>query len=357
MQTGEVQVYGIAPEQYGERMALFLQWQQLDFPVLMDPLNLLGVKAVPITLLVDQSGVIRYRNPGPGELKDFLRSEYPLRKSAKAPPALHLLTEEFSNALRASDEEAGSAALGRFHELEEGAQTPELSFQAGVIARWLYDLGGRPKLFQTAIDCWKGALEEVPGQYIWRRRIQQYGPRLDKPYPFYDWVEEAQKEVVARGEQPVQLTVEPSGSEVAQPLRKAEVLRNRDYPDVQNKLPNEKELLEITTTLIPHTDRAETLRIHLQLQPQREGHWSSDAQEVELWLFPADGEAILLASEASAIDEKNEVSSEQRSLEADCSTELLDSGKLVLFYSLCEEKAGVCRFLKSEWEIAEEVAE
>ena len=43
--------------------------------------------------------------------------------------------------------------------------------------------------------------------------MQQYGPRLDKPYPFYDWVETAREEIRARGETPSPLRVEPAGAE------------------------------------------------------------------------------------------------------------------------------------------------
>ena len=54
----------------------------------------------------------------------------------------------------------------------------------------------------------KPPLDIDPNQYIWRRRIQQYGPRLDKPYPFYDWgAASAREEIAARGETPVGLTV------------------------------------------------------------------------------------------------------------------------------------------------------
>jgi hypothetical protein len=37
------------------------------------------------------------------------------------------------------------------------------------------------------------------------RRIQQYGPHLDKPYAFCDWVNEARTTIADRGETPVLL--------------------------------------------------------------------------------------------------------------------------------------------------------
>ena len=56
--------------------------------------------------------------------------------------------------------------------------------------------------FQRAVEAWSRALEIDPNNYIFRRRIQQYGPRLSKPYPFYDWVSRARDEITARGETP-----------------------------------------------------------------------------------------------------------------------------------------------------------
>ena len=39
-------------------------------------------------------------------------------------------------------------------------------------------------------------------QYIWLRRIQQYGPKAARPYPFYDWMPRAGKELRARRNSP-----------------------------------------------------------------------------------------------------------------------------------------------------------
>ena len=40
--------------------------------------------------------------------------------------------------------------------------------------------------FANAVNAWSQARNADPNQCIWRRRLQQYGPRLAKPYPFYD---------------------------------------------------------------------------------------------------------------------------------------------------------------------------
>ncbi|MGJ8726491.1 MAG: TlpA family protein disulfide reductase [Roseibacillus sp.] len=346
---GKLQVFGIAPEQYGDRMALFLQWKNLEFPVLMDPLNVLNVSAVPITLLVDESGVIRYRNPKPRDLKVFLDKEYP-ETARVITPASPLGQEQALRALQNRDTAEIERAATMLALLSTSNKNPEFTFQSGVLARWLFDNGGDPENFQTAVHLWSDALAHRPGQYIWRRRIQQYGPRLDKPYPFYNWVIEARKDLQAAGKTPHPLQVEPSGSEVAAPRKKGEQGKESpNFPDPNNKLPHENALLEITTTTIPHTDAPEKGRLHLLLTPTENGHWSSDAQKVELWFRPEEGSPIFLTSEATSLPANLETSSLPRVLEGDFSLPQNSAGKLVLFYSLCETENAVCRFLKTEW--------
>lgn len=348
---GQLQVYGIAPEQYGDRMALFLQWKELNFPVLMDPLNVLGVKAVPITLLVDQHGVIRYRNPKAKDLKAFLETDYPEEKRKSSPP-LSPQVQKALQALQSEDIEKVDSALRHLPLRSSSKESATTAFQAGVLSRWIYDHGGSPQSFQTAVEYWQKALTQTPSQYIWRRRIQQYGPRLDKPYPFYDWVRTARQAIKSRGEVPITLQVEPSGSEVALPQRKNEPLKqSHQHPDPQNKLPSTDQLLNVVTTLIPHTDDPDKGRLHLRLTPTQKAHWTSDAQEVQLWLQPKDGKPIFLSDTVTFLEPNQESSSQYRTLEADLTPSQLQGGaKLVLFYSLCEEENAICRFLKTELE-------
>ena len=51
-------------------------------------------------------------------------------------------------------------------------------FRLGVCHRMRYESErGLPTDFQRAVDLWSQAVSIDPNQYIWRRRIQQYGPR------------------------------------------------------------------------------------------------------------------------------------------------------------------------------------
>lgn len=350
MESGELQVYGIAPEQYPDRMALYLQWQQLDFPVLVDPLNLIEVKAVPITLLVDSSGVIRFRNPTPQQYQTFQKTEYPKQKLSPDNRTVAPVFRASSKALIDGDIDSVKSeyqkllqSAKRFKELE---LPPQYKFKAGVMHRWLHDHGATEN-FQSAINHWKEAIEAEPSQYIWRRRIQQYGPRLDKPYPFYNWIEQARKDIIARGEMPHSLLVEPTLSERAKPLRKPEILqKKRTYPDPDNKIKTNDTYLTSSTTRVPHTSDKNAFHYHIKLLPLAGSYWSSDSQEVELWYVHRKKRIPkLLSTEATLLPPNQETSIAARYIEIDIEKD--SESDLILFYSLCG-KDGACRFLKTK---------
>jgi len=57
---GKVEVVAIVQDQHPDRDRLFLQWKQVDWPVLADPLNILNRETVPLTLAVDEFGIVRF---------------------------------------------------------------------------------------------------------------------------------------------------------------------------------------------------------------------------------------------------------------------------------------------------------
>ena len=66
---------GILEEQHPDRARLFMQWKRMEWPLLVDSYNLLAVPYVPITLALDEYGVIRAIHPPmqkPGEIEQFL---------------------------------------------------------------------------------------------------------------------------------------------------------------------------------------------------------------------------------------------------------------------------------------------
>lgn len=317
---GDLVVVGITQEQHPERCALFAQWQGFDFPILWDPFNLTGLEVVPVLSAVDEHGIVRLAKPDPRRFEEQFVGEFMggtfaddakgERMRAFGLPDMRFKTsaqtgrrQPFAVAqLLVGDgsKETLDAAVADLLRASERSARPRDSFLAGVALRMRYDgEAARPSDFQEAAELWKRALEANPNQYIWRRRIQQWGPRLDKPYPFYDWVERATKEVAARGETPVALRVPLSGAEIAEasravPKGAAEV----EQPDPAGKVTrDEGALVRVETAAVLHTGSAGTRgrvprgssRIHVVLRPEGDAGWALDADPAELWLEVPEG--------------------------------------------------------------------
>ena len=217
---------GIAQEQHPDRCRLFAQWHRFDWPIVYDPINVMQVQGVPIEVAIDEHGVVR---SVPSDLKtfqtEFLDKEFP-PGGARLPSGSGKAKRPDLSALRRRAEKLGSPLAWR--ELGDAVvlwggpakvddaidayrrvlriepNDGDAHFRLGVCYRMRHEsprqLGTD---FQTAVNHWSKARSIHPNQYIWRRRIEQYGPRLEKPYPFYDWVETATREIGARGDQPV----------------------------------------------------------------------------------------------------------------------------------------------------------
>ena len=67
--NGEIRVVGIVQEQHPDRARLFMQWKEMDWPILVDSLILLEVGVVPITVAIDEHGIIRAVGPDSGSLE------------------------------------------------------------------------------------------------------------------------------------------------------------------------------------------------------------------------------------------------------------------------------------------------
>ena len=340
--SGKLKVAGIVQEQHPDRASLFMQWQKMAWPVLADSFNELGVKVVPITFLIDESGVIRFKNPTPEDLQKFLETDY-----AATPISAKLPEREFEiDALEKLVMAEPENAVARF--------------QLGVAYRKRQDSEkGQADDFANAIASWRRALEMNPDQYIWRRRIQQYGPRLDKPYSFYDWVNQARAEIKARGEVPHALTAEPGGSEFAYPENgEPEVAGEEIHPDPRGEVTQDLDgWVTAKVVVVPSTKGdGQSVRVHLEFTPQEkaEVHWTNDAGNLSF--FPdATGVKIVdrqgpgkVPAEAST-NEVRKLEFEVRPLEGKKLPKQLTGAA---FYYVCEGNDGVCRFLRQNLTIS-----
>jgi hypothetical protein len=381
---GTLRMAGIILEQHPDRARLFMQWRGMDWPVLVDSMDLLGVHVVPITLLIDEHGVVREIAPPRADAREtvaaFLAEEYPAPDEAPAAPAVADL-ELLERAARSGSVEGlralarglvlwgadarlddAIAAFERALELEPGNGPTE--FELGVAFRRRYDSGrGSASDFGHAVEHWSRSLEIDPNHYIRRRRLQQFGPRLDKPYPFYDWVAQARAEITQRGETPVTLPVEPRGAELTEPAREFTAAAAGAEPDPDGRITRDDgRFIGVDTVLVPPTVRpGETTRLHLEFRPNtsRKAHWNNEAEGLVVWVAPPDGWQVDRRKVALR-NPPQEVSLEPRTVEIELRSPP-DSGEdhLVVYalYYVCEDVGGACLYRRRDLSIALPVAD
>ncbi len=374
---------GIIQEQHPDRARLFMQWKQMGWPILVDSYDLLEAPHVPISLAIDESGVIRKVLPAMREdgsvSDDFLEESFGSLRGGPSPAtprpdaaALHARaqSEDTAEAWKAyGDAIAVWGGAGRVDQAVDAYERvvrkqPEdgmAHFRLGVAHRMRYDSDGRRSGdFQKAVDEWSAALKVDPNQYIWRRRIQQYGPRLDKPYPFYDWVATAREEIQARGEDPVALTVEPRGSEFASPQR--DFIVSQDAPSEPDPLGrvlrDEDQFIEIEAVAVPaRVGPRDVTRLHFSFRPiqRTKAHWNNEAEEMVVWLDPPEGWEVETRMYSYPLPLEM-VSLETRVIEVEIrAPEQLGRSPISIpgyaLYYVCEDVTGICMYRRQDLEV------
>lgn len=366
----DLNVVGLVQEQHAERARLFMQWKQMDFPLMVDPLDLIEVKVVPITLLIDSDGTIVARLRRTSELEAAL-SKLKATDGSSLPPESRVDLEASeipndSSAARHLGDHAFRAASTDPKWLDLAVRTYERSvaldpndarshFRLGVALETRYHRTSRASTdFGRALEHWTHALRLRPDIYIWRRRIQQFGPRLDKPYPFYDWVAEARADIEARGETPVVLPVALTESEVARPQGESPAPAG-EAPEFDSRVPEDRERwIEIDHAVAPTTLEAGTsVRIHLVLRPnpEKKSHWNNEAEPLVVIVGEADGCKIeptwvRLESAARLGATSDEVRRVEFEVTADAGRETPVTVVLHALYHACTDEDGTCRFLR-----------
>jgi hypothetical protein len=377
VKQGRLVLLGVTQEQHADRCRLFAQWKRFDWPILHDPINLLEAPAVPIVVAIDEHGIVRAIRPRPETFEaEFLDKTFAddappdVPRSPGSPDPASLRRKAEANPEAGAWRAVGDALTiwGGPDRLDEAidayARAMALDpldknalFRLGVAYRLRHESAGRkPGDFQAAIDAWGRALALDPNQYIWRRRIEQYGPRLAKPYAFYDWVVQAKAEVSRRGEAPVPLTVEPYGSELAGPVRDllAETSALSE-PDPRGQFQrDEQRLIEAEVVVVPARVRpGQAARVHVTFRPSAAHHarWNNESTPLRIWVAGAEGWTIAPRLLEAPQDDQPE-SIEVRRLDFEVKAPPTFDGKTRLaayaLYNVCEETGGRCLFLRQD---------
>lgn len=368
---------GLIQEQHPDRCRLFMQWKQMEWPILVDSLDLLEIGVVPLTIAIDEHGIVRHVGLSTAQAKDieelFLDKTYPAISAEKAKGRVGTGLEDLAAAARdgdATDWQDYAGALYLAGRTTSAIQAFEQSlrkdpddgwshFRLAVALRTRYDSEQAEAAdFQAASESWSQALEIDPNNYIWRRRIQQYGPRLTKPYPFYDWVAEARADLTARGEAPWPLRVEPSQSELARPQRSFEpITGDLEEPDELGRITRDAgRLIQVESAVVPYRVKAgEAIRVHLALRPRQEvqAHWNNEVDDLEVWIQEPDGWS-LGSRLLSVANPAETLSTEVRRIEVELKASEAASGrrgnelKAYALYYVCEDVTGTCLYRRQD---------
>jgi hypothetical protein len=353
--AGTVAVVAIAQDQHADRARLFMQWKQIEWPLLADSLDLLNLETVPLTVAVDEYGVVRLTElpmSASNTIEQiFVNQVYP--KPGTPIPVDRGVFETFRTRTAAID--AYRRDVDR-HPHDGAAQ-----FRLGSAYRARYDSAERHASdFEDAERHWATALEIDPNRYIWRRRAQQYGPRTAEPYAFFDWMRDARRDIIARGDTPTSQSVEPGDSEFATPdPRMTAARRPTTEPDPRGRIRRDRgEFVGIDATTVPAAPQpGDTVRIHLTLRPNpsTKAHWNNTADPLVYWMNPPAGVA---ATERAVVvpNAETEVSQETRTVEYDVKLPAPDAAGRVerlaipgyALYYVCEDVNGVCMYRRHD---------
>lgn len=292
VESGELAVLGVVQEQHADRAQLYKQWKQYDFPIIQDATTQLNLAAVPIPILIDEHGVVRNNRPKPGNLKSFLKETFDApadqtATSADNPSAAASAIARGNAALHSRDNQQLTSAIQAFTEaVKLEPKSGKAVFGLGVAYRARFDSPLSEKDdFANASRYWSEALSINPNQYIWRRRIEQYGPRQIKPYPFYDWVGKAITEIKQRGEEPVKIVAPLTDSEMAKPSREFSKTATAENPDPESKInTDDTASVKINSATVPAiVAPGKTVRVYLNFDIDA-GKWNDEATPLKVWI-------------------------------------------------------------------------
>lgn len=386
---GGVVAVGVVQEQHPDRARLYRQWRRLDWPVFVDSLNLLDLAIVPVPIAIDESGMVRVERFGrhgfEDQVEQFLQTTSPrtsvdsafnravagdrdrLRKRAQSRPTAQAWRELGDHEFLHGGRHGVARSVDAYRQaVTISADDGRSHFRLGVALRRRFESAGRqPRDAQEAVEEWGLALGIDVNQYIWRRRIQQYGPRLDKPYNFYFWVEQARSELLGRGEEPVSLAEEPTGSELAPP---AKPTPNKTAPAVPDPDPwgrirrDAGRLVRIDPMVAPARVRpGERVRVRVVFRVNKRSrpYWNNQAESLTISVKPAP-HFTMQEGRFRFPNPQSVETQEPRALEFEVAIgKEAPLGPATIegyaLYYVCENRGGKCHYLRQDFTVSWEI--
>lgn len=358
MREGRLVVIGVVQEQHPDRTRLYRQWRQLDWPIAVDALNTLNLTAVPVAIGIDEQGIVRALGMRPSDLVDQL-----IEPTWTAPQGTVLRTEpcHLMDGDRAFHEGKADEAVKAYRAgVDRDSADGRAAFRLGVALqrRWEMPKLRQPGDARAAVEAWARALACNPNQYIWRRRLQQYGPRLTKPYNFYFWVAEARTDILARGQAPVQLTAEPLAAEILPPTRRSgHAVQVVDH-DPKDLIVRDTQYVRHEAVAVPPVVRPggrAQVRVEFFLPPGVPALWNNEAEPLRIVLRPPTGVEVFEGA-LEWPSPKQAESSEPRIIHVEVATlAALPAANLKIpgyaLFNICEKPGGKCLYRRVDFTV------
>jgi tetratricopeptide (TPR) repeat protein len=387
--AGRLVAIGLVQEQHPDRTMLYRQWRELDWPIAVAAMNTQAhIQVVPVPIGIDEMGIVQRPRFNPSQLDEFMATEYEMLEiasdynRASAPDVGALWRKAEASGAAGDWRKLGEAIFnfGATSELDAAVEALEKAVEAdpsdgynrfslGAALRRRYETPGVRRVAdaQSAVERWAEALEIDPNHYIRRRRLQQYGPRLDQPYDFYYWVVEARRDIRARGEKPHVLTAEPTGAEILAPRRRGESGAESEE-DLVNRDPegrivrDERGLVQIETMMTPPKIRPGKrlrARVTFRLNEATHPYWNNEADDLMMWAGLPEGLSFGERQMTFPNPETPETQElRQVEFEIVASSELARGSYEIPAYALyyvCEDEGGVCYYFRQDFTLSVEI--
>lgn len=310
VESGDLVLLGVAVEQHPDRARLFAQWKKLNGAMMQDPVNYMRLEKLPLIVGIDENGYVRVVDPDLKTVrKRFLARKYPgepalIPENTEEPPNT-LVTRRYAREAESPGfyiEHGDAVAIAGlspvFAEAIEAygkaiasdRRLADAYFGLGVVHRMRFESEHRePGDFQAAVDVWARAAKLAPTNEIYQRRIQSYAPPMESPYPLFDWVATARKEIAATGDTPVALSVEPMGAELGDASgRRGDAPPTPSDKDDGSAHEDKARRVQIEQTIVEslEKDRSHIRQVHLSfvLDPDRSARWGQESKPLRVWL-------------------------------------------------------------------------